>query len=126
MKNLFVIMPIGSNKSAPEMLQIVSEAAKRYGWAARLPSYDQSAPVFSLNETLEELRASSLVFADLSYSRPSCYYELGLAEALHRPVFAVAISGSAIHQASVRNEVKFYDTDDDFRLLAESAISHWP
>lgn len=122
-RSVFVIMPIGGMDSAPEKIRIVQSAARRRNWCAHLPSYDPNAPAFDLVETIREMRSSSLILADLSGERPSCYYEIGLSEAHHLPVFAVAEQGTLIHQTSIRNEVRSYGNLGEFAHLVEQALS---
>ncbi|GGE29196.1 hypothetical protein GCM10011360_16630 [Primorskyibacter flagellatus] len=122
-KLVFVVMPIGGIETASDKLRIVKEVANEQRWSAHLPSYNPDAPVFNLNETIREMRASSLVVADLTAERPSCYYELGLAEALRLPVFAIAEKHTDIHQTSIRGEVRTYETIEEFRQLIKRALA---
>jgi nucleoside 2-deoxyribosyltransferase len=122
-QSVFVIMPVSGVKTAPDKLRIVQSIALERSWSAHLPAYDPDAPVFNLNETIREMRASNLIIADLTGERPSCYYELGLAEALHLPIFAVAERNTPIHQTSIRAEVKSYEDLDDFARLMNRALA---
>lgn len=121
--SVFVIMPISGIETAPDKLRVVKEVAHEQNWSAHLPAYDPDAPVFNLNETIREMQASSLIIADLTGERPSCYYELGLAEALHLPIFAVAERHTEIHQTSIRGEIRRYENLDEFEKLIKRALS---
>lgn len=122
-QKLFVIMPINRNEVAQEKIKILRKVSNSYGWFTHLPIYDPEAPVFNLRETICDMQTSDLVFADLTGERPSCYYELGLAEALRLPIFALAERGSPIHQTSIRGEVQTYSSLDEFEHLVERALS---
>jgi nucleoside 2-deoxyribosyltransferase len=122
-QSVFVIMPISGVENAPDKLRIVKEAARELNWSAHLPIYDPDAPVFNLNETISEMRASNLIIADLTGARPSCYYELGLAEALRVPILAIAERNTEIHQTSIRGEVRSYDNLDEFMKLIKQALA---
>lgn len=121
-QSVFVIMPISGIEITSDKLQIVRDIAGERCWTAHLPSYDPGAPVFNLNETIREMRASTLIMADLTGERPSCYYELGLAEALHLPIFAIAELNTEIHQTSIRGEVRSYNGLDEFAELIKRAL----
>jgi len=65
---------------------------------------------FDLERTLSAIRGATLVLADLSRERPSCYYELGLAQALDKTTVLVAEAGTIIHQAFRRDSTLFYES----------------
>ncbi len=69
--------------------------------------------VYDVNESL-------FVFADLSYERPSCYYELGIAQALNKITFIVARQGTTIHQAE--GEIHFYNNLIEYEKLVRQAL----
>ena len=122
-QTVFVIMPISGVETAPDKLKMVQEIAQNHNWSTHLPEYDPKAPIFNLNETMRDMQSSDLVLADLTGERPSCYFELGLAEALRLPVFAIAEQGSQIHQTSIRGDVKNYQGLEEFRQLVEQALA---
>jgi nucleoside 2-deoxyribosyltransferase len=62
------------------------------------------------------------VLADLSLERPSCYYELGLAEALGKPVYLIAKKNTDIHQTASRRLVRYFDNEDEYKVLVENII----
>jgi hypothetical protein len=53
------------------------------------------------------MQRAEFVLADLSLERPSCYFELGLAEAANA-FFLVAAAGTPIHQVGNAGKVVFY------------------
>ena len=57
-------------------------------------------PKFELSNALRTFEKVKLVFADLSFERPSCYYELGLIQALGIPSILLAECGTTLHQHS--------------------------
>lgn len=57
----------------------------------RAKRVDKEEPIATINEEILELiGSSSVVVADLTFERPSCYYEAGYAHALGRPVVLTA------------------------------------
>lgn len=119
-RKLFVIMPVRGVADAPSKASMIAEIAKANDWYAHAPEYDPVSPKFNLKETCATLLECDLVLADLTRERPSCYFELGLAEALRRPLFVIAESGTIIHQTSRRDSVEFYSTLEGFgRLVSD-------
>ena len=100
-------MPVASDPTYRSKRSIVEGVAAAFGLATLFPL--DAGSEFNLDVTLTELRDSDIVMADLSNERPSCYYELGLADALHKPVFVFATVGTSIHQLADRNSVVYYD-----------------
>jgi nucleoside 2-deoxyribosyltransferase len=123
----YVVMPVGSNPNKDKYQKLISEVACEYGMRPHFPCYATEDPVFNLQSTLQDFRGCEFVLADLSFERPSCYYELGLAEALGKQVYLVALKGSIIHQTASRRLVKFYKSNEEllalFREILSEAVS---
>lgn len=118
-----VIMPVGSNPNKDQHQNVISNVANKYGIQPHFPRYATEDPVFNLQSTLQDLRRSEFIFADLSQERPSCYYELGLAEALGKPVYLVALKGTDIHQTASRRLVNFYKDTSELSAILERILS---
>jgi nucleoside 2-deoxyribosyltransferase len=69
------------------------------------------------------MKAASLIVADLSLERPSCYYELGVAQALGRPTFLLAVTGTAIHQVADRDRIHFYADLKELSVMMDTALT---
>jgi nucleoside 2-deoxyribosyltransferase len=119
---LFTIMPTGHIRDHNKRVALLKSIAKSHRIKVRIPKYDRANPRFNLSKTLAALTASDLVLVDLTHERPSCYYELGLAEALGCPILIVARERTPIHQTSRRSEVQFYRTMRDFEALIAERI----
>lgn len=117
-----VIMPIGSNPKAIEKQKIICDISKKTDFKPRFPIYTTEDPVFNLQLALRDIKNSEFVLVDLSFERPSCYYELGLAEALGKPVYLIALIGTNIHQTASRRLVRFYDKNADYIRLVREVI----
>jgi hypothetical protein len=115
-------MPIGADPRAPAKAAVIRDVARSMNLDVHIPTYDLAAPQFDLATTLRDLKGASLVLADLSSERPSCYYELGLAEAVGTPVRVIAHTGTDIHQTSSRAQALYYDNLDDFKRVVHRAI----
>src|SRR5437868_14453810 len=104
----YVIMPVGADKQFHEKKAILQNIAHKNNLHAYFPFDRTDNRSFDINSTLSVLRNSDFVLADLSLERPSCYYELGLAQALSKDVYLIAACGTDIHQigrASCRERV---------------------
>jgi hypothetical protein len=91
----------------------------------RFPNYLPQAPTFRLADLKQELVGAAFVLVDLTHERPSCYYELGLAEALGLKVRLVAECGTPIHQSAARDEIGYYATLDELEAIVDRAISEF-
>jgi hypothetical protein len=119
---IFIIMPIGSNPCMEIKSDIIQKITKTYGYQTDIPLYDLKNPTFDLDLLINQINKSSFVIADLSYERPSCYYELGIAETLHKKIYALAESGTNLHQTTLREKVIFYKNIEDFRNQVERIV----
>lgn len=104
----YVIMPVGADKQFSEKKSILRNTAQEEGLVPYFPFDRTNNAAFDINETLAVLKDSDFVLADLSGARPSCYFELGLAQALGKDAYLIAEKGTDIHQAHGRSLARFY------------------
>jgi len=109
--------------SASEKRQIIERIAERYRFVAYFPKYSLDRPSFDLRATIEDLKSANFIIADLTQERPSCYYELGLAEALQKPVYLIAQSATDIHQTAARGNVSFFEDLPQYEAVVDSILS---
>lgn len=107
-KSALIIMPVGSDPDFPAKKAAFTRAVAGAGLEPIFPIYEPEDARFSPSEFRDQLRRAVIVLADLSRERPSCYFELGFAEALERPVQLFAEAGTPIHQSAYRKTVSFY------------------
>lgn len=101
---------------------IITEAAAESGLlVVRFPP---SFPyqTFDLGAALNQLTSAEFVLADLTGERPSCYYELGLAEAMGKKVSLLARVGTPIHQTAARSSVVFFNDMQDFGTTVRDLV----
>jgi hypothetical protein len=104
---VFVVMPLQGDKYGDQDQQrILKEYDDRFDaieavlgdldcYAIRI---DKESPLDGLVDRIkEEIRKASFLVADLTDERPSCYFEIGYAEALGVPVIHVASKQSVKH-----------------------------
>lgn len=118
-----VIMPIGSNPDAENKKKIIQELTQISSIKPHFPNYATIDPIFNLQTTLQNLKDAAFILADLSLERPSCYYELGLAEALGKPVYLIAVEGTDIHQTASRRSVRFYKNTVEYKTILKNIIA---
>ncbi len=91
---------ISSFADTPELRAVrheaIAPAARRFGFRSyrmdELPSGGQM-----IDEIRDAIRGADFVIADLTHARPNCYYELGFAHAIGRPVVHVVRAGDDVH-----------------------------
>lgn len=108
---VYVIMPVSCDPRFQDKRHILEQNALAEQIELRFPMdrlRDYPDGSVDLQCALDDLKTAAGVIVDLSYERPSCYYELGLAEAVGAPVTILAATGTDIHQAAARQDVLFY------------------
>lgn len=115
-------MPVGADPGFEKKKKSIKSAFHGRNIFFNFPNYCLVNPEFELKDTLNQIEAADLVLADLSYERPSCYYELGLAQALGKKIILVALDGTDIHQACDRNKIEYYKNNDELVKLISCKI----
>jgi hypothetical protein len=115
-------MPVDSDEHASKKQHLIQQMAQTHDLIAHLPKYNLSEPSFDIYVELEDLKGSLFVIADLSLERPSCYYELGMAEALEKKIYLIAHIGTAIHQTANRKNIQFYRDMNHLKILIDQTI----
>jgi len=141
-KNLprvFVVMPIqGEKHGTQEQQRIYKEYDERFeaiehvvsdngGVAIRI---DKEHPLEDLvGRIKKEIRGSAFVIADMTDERPSCYFEVGFAEALGRPVIYIASKQSVAKPGTdtkihfdIHMNVHFFTNREELKEKLSSAI----
>lgn len=118
MSYIYYISPVGADTEYGAKRDVLNDISKELGveWFFPLDRYTS----FTVPAALEDLRAAALVVADLSLERPSCYFELGLAQALGVPLSLIAKEGTVLHQAGGTDGVVTYQDLRSYR----SAVKH--
>lgn len=118
MRSLYVIMPVASDLAYASKREVLREVALKAGVEPFLPLEEHQS--ISLERMVERIRGALCVLADLSLERPSCYYELGVAEAVTTRINRIAEAGTRIHQTAHRDSVRFFASLESYRdLIAE-------
>jgi hypothetical protein len=136
---VFVVMPIqGEKHGSQEDQRIFKEYDDRFeviekviakfgGVAIRI---DKEHPIEDLVARIKkEIRDAVFVVADLTDERPSCYFEVGFAEALPKPTIYVASKQSVIKPGSqtiihfdIHMNIHFFTNHKELREKLNNAI----
>jgi hypothetical protein len=118
----YVIMPVGSDKQFTEKKCIIQKVAQEKNQLPYFPFDRTSAFSFDIHSTLSRMEDAQFVMADLSMERPSCYFELGLAQALGKDVYLIAEHNTDIHQSHGRNLTRFYKNLQHYEQVISAVL----
>ena len=121
--SVYIIMPVGSDPDFQRRRGIINYAVISMGYSATFPHYEEFAQPFDLAVAKAEIAASSAVLADLTYERPSCYYEVGLAQAVHSRVLLIAQAGTVVHQVYRRDWVAYYESLENLDRCVQDLLA---
>ena len=96
---------VGSDPGYAPKRQALDDIAQELNIRFFFP-LDQQKSV-SVSSAVADLHKAGLVIADLSLERPSCYFEVGVAQGIGKTVAFIAATGTPIHQV--------YDTAEPLR-----------
>ncbi|MGQ0801359.1 MAG: hypothetical protein ACT4NL_14775 [Pseudomarimonas sp.] len=122
--HVFMVVPFHARHDAIQ--QAMREAAASIGLACyRTDDIHLSTSI--LERVLRGIESATVVVADLTDSRPNCYYELGYADALKRPVVLVSHAAEVPGFDVTGRSICRYDTAADLALslprwLIEAAL----
>jgi nucleoside 2-deoxyribosyltransferase len=118
-----IVMPVGSDPGFRLKQAAIRRGVEAAGYQAHFPDYHVANPTFDAEHFADQLRSASAVLADLTGERPSCYFEIGFAEALDRPIFLVAERGTNIHQSAFRHAIRHYANLPELELVVSDLLS---
>ena len=118
----YVIMPVGTDKYFEEKKFIIQKVAQNESLIPYFPYNRTDNISFDITSTLSNLKDSEFVLADLSMARPSCYFELGLAQAIGKDAYLIAEEGTDIHQAHGRNLTRFYGNLQSYEQVITTTL----
>ena len=122
--NLFYIAPYSKDKDFFAKFSTLEKVCSEYD--VKIFKGVLSNGNFNLEKTLKLYKKADFFIADLSYERPSCYYELGFAQALQKEVFLIAQKNTDIHQAIGRNEVAFFQNIKEYEEIINQILQKIP
>ena len=121
MARVLVIMPLSADDQSEAKRIALIDALGDDVILPKVAANNDVAQVFNISETIHQLKDVDLVIADLSFERPSCYYELGMVQAMCVQSFLIAQHGTRLHQHF--GAVTFYKDIESFRRIIKAAIA---
>lgn len=121
MSHIYFIMPVGSDPQYELKREQLTQLSNDAGREFFLPLERHNS--FSISEARTDLLNASLVVADLSLERPSCYFELGIAQALGVPVCVIAAVDTILHQTGSLIIPLFYSNLFQYREVVRKCIA---
>lgn len=119
--DIFTITPHKFDPLFEKKRQIIESASKHFGINVHYgpnPPYDE----IDRKKTVDLYKHIDFFIADLSYERPSCYFEVGFVQALDKPVVLIAMDSTDIHQILDRDNVRFYKDIYGYETLINSIL----
>jgi hypothetical protein len=118
---VYLIAPAAVDNAHVAKRKIVEATCEALGLSVVSGSY---APhqAFRLESLKDELSKCVLALVDLSFERPSCYFELGIVETSRVLTKVVAEHGTPIHQTSYRERVRYYSNLTEFKDLVADCL----
>lgn len=115
-----MICPVGADDKFQQKRRVLEELGARHKIAPFFPLEQHTS--FSVSVVKEDIRRAHFVLADLTKERPSCYFELGLAEALSPETIVIAELGTSIHQVPDVTKVRFYSDIGQYTAVVDDIL----
>jgi nucleoside 2-deoxyribosyltransferase len=121
--SFFMITPYATDPLFLQKKQIIEKISAHYKLEYNYAPINLSdSNIFDIDKTIKLLGNVDFVIADVSYERPSCYFEIGFVQALNKKVYLIATENSTLHQLLNRNEMKFYNNMIRYEELINSIL----
>ena len=122
MSYIYFISPVGADPSYRAKRDILDRVETRSGVRFFYPLEHRKA--FDVQVAAGDMRRSQFVIGDLSLERPSCYFEVGIAQAIGVHVELIASAQTRLHQVGNSTSVRRYDGFDElFELVLDICAS---
>jgi hypothetical protein len=121
MRYVYFISPVGSDPEYPAKRHMLSSLEAELNLTFFFPLERHTS--LSLDESLTDIRRAHLVIADLSLERPSCYFELGVAEAVGARVAIIAAAGTVFHQMGRPLLLQIYESIQEYQNAVRRAVA---
>ena len=116
------ILPGRSDPNQLAKRMIWERAGSEAGAEVLLPPVDATISEFDLEEYKSQVLGCSFAVADLTFERPSCYFELGAVQAMGLPVVFLGALGTPVHQHASGIAVYSYTGLDGYREVVERLV----
>ncbi len=120
---IYFILPVGSDILFPRKRAILERILADLREEGHFPFERPNAPTFDLEQALNQMSEAKAIIGDLALERPSCYFEVGLAQGAGLSVVLIAPEGTPVHQVSQRDDVRFYADLEAYERLTRELLS---
>lgn len=114
---IFIIISHDQKHLFEEKKKIIEESSRKYQIQTFFGHKTKNIMHFDLEESMNLLLKADYYLADLTYERPSCYFEVGYIQALGYPIQILAQRGTEIFQVLHREQVEFYSNLAEFKKI---------
>lgn len=119
---VFVILPLQDKKHIKRVFTDgIKPALARFGFDARRVD-DQAVKEGIVEAIRQQIKEAYFLIADLSFARPNCYYEVGLAHELGKPVLLIKDDKTSSHFDLGHLMIHEFNADDDLVARIEDLI----
>ncbi len=121
-KYCFFICPFGNDEVDHNYKFVIGPTVKQHGF--EIQRVDEVSHSKTITEViLTSIARSRFVVADLTDIRPNCYYELGYAHALGKPVILLAKDGTERHFDISTYQWNYWKNYEDLQPVFDRAVS---
>ncbi len=119
---IFLIAPYKIDRDFDNKKSIIDNIFRKNGIELILAVDSKTKQSLSAQATIEEFNKSDYFIVDLSFERPSCYYEMGYLQALKKQMFVIAKENETIHQLLNRDDVKYFKDLNEYKSIIENIV----
>src|SRR6478736_2045340 len=110
---VYLIMPVGSDPDFTLKRSLLERVFAQNDLSGYIPPENAENLIFEPDVAVAEMKKAHVIIADLTLERPSCYFEVGLAQGAQLDVHLIASEGTPVHLVGRRDGVTFYDSNDN-------------
>jgi nucleoside 2-deoxyribosyltransferase len=122
MRKLFFIAPYHIDIDYNKKKAIITELCLSFNFKLQIAEDTKTGNSLSAKDTVILLNECCFAIADLSYERPSCYYEVGYLQGQNKNVYLICTSDTTIHQLLNKENLLKYSNIDSYKLIIESIL----
>jgi hypothetical protein len=120
-KESFFICPFDNKEIDHNYEFVIKPCVEKHQFS--IQRADEITHTQTITETIiSAINKARFIIADLTEAKPNCYYEVGYAHAVGKPVIIIAKNGTARHFDLVAHNWTYWDTYEDLKPKIEKRI----
>lgn len=123
MKNLFFISPYKVDSEYQFKKKVIKNACFKNNIHLLFAEDEKTGISLSAKETIKLLYECDFSIADLSFERPSCYYEIGFLQALKKDIYLISEIATPIHQVLIEGNFYTYGSLQEYESLVNDLLT---